>query len=262
MKKYLLILMVLLVSCEEEKTFADDIVLSFPNHTMMKIQRFNEDANEEGENLMYKGKFKTDINVKYFKNIYPEPLPPPKYNETQIDHNERIKKLNDSIDNIKNFYFRNERLKILDTEEDLTDFLSNRNLLIIIKEKDTIPLYKMDYGTKKIQAYKAYPIYIKNISTKILKIPIDASGVALYITNDIQFQFIRNSNYIICGMETNLNPYFELKPNEILIYSFPHLENGSKRKAKIVFFKAFSKEFEISIDEKIIKNQRSTHYLK
>jgi hypothetical protein len=67
---------------------------------------------------------------------------------------------------------------------------------------------------------------------------------------------------MICGTTLGLENYFELKPNEIMIYSFPHLKKGSKRKAKIVFFEAFSKEFEISIDEKIIQNQRTTRYLK
>ena len=62
-------------------------------------------------------------------------------------------------------------------------------------------------------------------------------------------------------MGTNVNPYFELKPNEILIYSFPHLEKGIKRKEKILFYDAISKDFEMSVDEKIIKNQALIKYL-
>ena len=66
---------------------------------------------------------------------------------------------------------------------------------------------------------------------------------------------------MICGIETDFYSYFELKPNEILIYGFPYLEKGTKRKAKMKFYNASSKEFEISIDEKIIKNQRDRHFL-
>ncbi|HEX7869481.1 MAG TPA: hypothetical protein VF455_05140 [Chryseobacterium sp.] len=256
-----MILIVLLIGCKEEKTFADDIVLSFPQDEKLTIQKFNEDANEAGTNLFYKGYDSGKVEIRYFQNIMPEPPPPPKIHENEKKLPDRINTFRDSLNNVQSLYFRNEEIKILETKDDLYDSLSNKNLLIIVREKDTIPLYKRDYGTDEIKKHKAFPVYIKNISTKILKIPIEAFGVALYISNDIQFQFIRNSNYTICGMGTNLNPYFELKPNEILIYSFAHLENGSKRKAKIVFFKAFSKEFEISIDEKIIKNQRSTHYL-
>lgn len=255
-----LLICCILNGCKEEKTFADDIILSFPKDEKLTIQKFNEDGNEAGTNLFFKGSDSGKVEIKYFKHIMPEPPPPPPINENERKIFEKIKKISDSSNHIKNPYFRNEEIEILKTKEDLYDSLSNKNISIIVKENDTIPLYKRDYGTDEIKKHKAFPVYIKNISTKILKIPIDASGVALYILNDIQFQFIRNSNFMVCGMGTNLNPYFELKPNEILIYSFPHLEKGSKRKAKIVFFKAFSKEFEISVDEKIIRNQRNTHF--
>lgn len=260
-KRYFLILTVLLIGCKEEKSFADDIVLSFPQDEKLTIQKFNEDANEAGTNLFYKGYDSGKVEIRYFQNIMPEPLPPPSIDKNEKKLYAKINAFRDSLNDVKSPYFRNEEIKILETKDDLYDSLSNKNLSINVREKDTIPLYKRDYGTDEIKKHKAFPVFIKNISTKTLRIPIDASAVALYVSNNSQFQFIRNSNYTICGMGTNLNPYFELKPNEILIYSFPYLENGSKRKAKIVFFKAFSKEFEISIDEKIIKNQRSTHYL-
>lgn len=262
MNKFLLVVIVLLIGCKKEKTFADEIVLSFPKDNKMSIQKFNEDTNEMGSNLLYKGKTLPKIEVKYFKYIFPEPPPPPKYNESEKDYTERIKRSKDSINYKINPYFRSEELKILKTEESLIDSLSNKNLSIIVKEKDTIPLYKMDYGTKEIKIHKAYPIYIKNISSKVLKIPIEAGGVELYVFNDKKFQYVRNSNNMICGNTLLLKHYFQLKPNEIMIYAVPHLKKGSKRKVKIVFSEAFSKEFEISIDENIIQDQRSTHYLK
>lgn len=149
----------------------------------------------------------------------------------------------------------------MNTEENIFDSLTNKNLSIIVKEKDTIPFYTSNYETNEIKKYKAFPVFIKNISSKTLKIPVQAKGVALYVFNNEKFQFIRNSNYMICGTVTNFNPYFELKPNEILVYSFVHLKKGEKRKAKIVFFKAFSSDFEISIDKNIIKNQLLSSYL-
>lgn len=261
MNKFLLVLALLLMSCKEEKTFAIDIILNFPKDEKLTIQEFNEDGNEAGTNLFYKGTIRSKVEVKYFKHIMPEPPPPPKINESVSDLTDRLKKLKDSINHIKNPFFRNEEIEILETKDDLYYSLSNKNLSIIIKENDTIPLYKRDYKTDEIKKHKAFPVFIKNISSKTLKIPIDASGVALYISNENQFQYIRNSNYkIMQCLEPSENPYFELRPNELLIYSFPHLTKGNKRKAKIVFFRASSKEIEISIDERIIQNQRDKHY--
>lgn len=67
---------------------------------------------------------------------------------------------------------------------------------------------------------------------------------------------------MICGTTLGPKHYFKLMPNEIMIYAVPYLKKSVKRKAKIVFFKASSKEFEIPVDEKIIRDQRSIRYLK
>lgn len=256
--KFLLFSLISLVlfSCKKEKTFADDIVLSFQKDEKLTIQKFNEDGNEQGTNLLYKGYDSGIVVVKYFENMMPEPPPPPSINENKKKLSERINAFRDSLNHVKSPYFRNEEIEILETKENIYDSLSNKNISIIVKENDTIPLYKRDYGTKAIKKHKAFPVFIKNISTKTLRIPIEAKSVALYVLNDKKFQYIRNSDYLICGMGSPTNPYFELNPNEILIYSFPHLEKGEKRKAKISFFKAKSKEFEISIADEIIKKQR------
>lgn len=261
--KFLLFSLISLVlfSCNKEKTFADDIVLSIQKDEKLTIQKLNEDGNELGTNLLYKGYDSSIVVVKYFENMMPEPLPPPSINENEKKLSERINAFRDSLNHIKSPYFRNEEIEILETKENLYDSLSNKNISIIVKENDTIPLYKRDYGTKELKKHKAFPVFIKNISPKTLKIPIEAKSVALYVLNNKQFQYIRNSNYMICGAYAPIERFFELKPQEILIYSFPHLEKGEKRKAKISFFKAKSKEFEISIADKIIKKQRATKYL-
>lgn len=257
------LILLFLIGCKEEKTFADDIVLSFPKDTKMKIQEFNEDSNEGGENLIYIGKIKSNIEVKYYKNIISEPPPPPTEFESQKDYLIRLQKLNDSLSHIKSEYFKNAEIKIRETKDSFIDSLSNKNLEIIIKENDTIPLYKQDFYTKAIKKYSAFPIFIRNISDKILRIPTTInSNPFLYIfDNEAKaFFFTKNYSYWFCGTGTDYNSYFELKPNEILVYAYPYFKSGTKQKAKMKFYNASSKEFEISIDEKIIKNQRDKRY--
>ncbi|KFC24381.1 hypothetical protein [Chryseobacterium sp. FH1] len=147
-------------------------------------------------------------------------------------------------------------------KDDFIDSLSNKNLQIIVKENDTIPLYKENYNTKAIKKYFSFPIFIKNISNKILRIPTESKSTALYIYEDSldRFYFARNSNYMICGMTGGIYSYIELKPNEILVYAYPYFKSGTKQKAKMKFYNASSKEFEISIDDKIIQNQRNRRY--
>lgn len=252
------------MTCSKEKTFADDIVLTFPKGTKMKTQEFNEDMDEFGANLFYIGKIKSNIDVKYYENFISEPPPPPREFESKENYLIRIKKLNDSLENIPNSHFRSEEIKILQTKENLIDSLSNKNLQIAVKENDTIPLYKKAMGTTKIKSYKAFPVFIKNISDKVLKIPatINSSSTFLYtFDNEAKAFFLtKNYSYWFCGTGTDNYFYFELKPNEILIYAYPYFKSGTKQKAKMKFYKASSKEFEISIDENIIKNQRNKHY--
>ena len=250
MKRFFLILIVVLTSCKEEKTFADDIVLSFPKDEKLTFQEFNDDLSQIGTSLIYIGKSNPQIAVKYYKYILP---PAPKINENADEYSKAGKKFEDSIQLVHKSFFKAEKIQILKTTETFSDPLNNKNLSIFVREKDTIPLYKQNYETKKVKKYKAFPIFIKNISTKVLKIPIDAKNVDLFISNNNQFQYIRNSNYRFVGMGALTIPYFELKPDEILVYSCPYFKKGEKRKAKIMFNKAESKEFEMSIDKNIIK---------
>ncbi|MFC4165066.1 hypothetical protein ACFOWU_15465 [Epilithonimonas zeae] len=250
------------MSCAKEKTFADDIVLTFPKDTKMKTQEFNEDSNEGGENLIYNGKIKSNIDVKYYENLLSPPPPPRDKFESEKEYSSRIKKLEDSLLKEKNTFFRNEEFPFSYSKNNDSDSLSNKNLQIVVKENDTIPLYKKDFNTKIIKKYYAFPVFIKNISDKILRIPTESKSTALYIYDDNldKFYFARNSNYMICGIVGGIYSYIELKPNEILIYSYPYFKSGTKRKAKMKFYKAYSKEFQISIDEKILKNQYNKYY--
>lgn len=272
---YLKILLIstLLIGCKE-KTFADKISLVFPKNTEMKIQGFNEDMDEGGQDLIYIGKENPEIEVRYFSDIIYNLEPFQKLTERNA---ERIKKSKDSINSFMKTFFRSEELKTFDGKKEYVidsltdsnfdiisddfpyDLLSNKNLEFIVKEKDTIPLYKKVMGKTEVKTYKAFPIFIKNISKEILKIPTNSDVSFYFENNEKKNQFLRNSNYMICGMGEQVR-YFELKPNEILIYAYPFFKKGTEQKAKIKFYNTSSKEFEISIDDKIIYSQRDKWY--
>ena len=71
------LILVFLINCKEEKTFADDVVLTFPKDTKMTIQEFNTDSLDFGSNVIYKGILKDSIQIKYYKDIDWIPAPPP-----------------------------------------------------------------------------------------------------------------------------------------------------------------------------------------
>ena len=70
------------------------------------------------------------------------------------------------------------------------------------------------------------------------------------------FAYTRHEGY---GNENH--PFFEIKPNEILVYAIPYFKKGKTHKAKVKFYDASSKEFDISIDYKIIENQRNRYIM-
>ena len=146
---YLLFISLFIISCQE-KTFADDITLVYPKNTQMKIQEFNEDGNLGGDNLIYVGKIIPKIDVEYYESILPPPPPPRKFNKIDKSFNEIIKKEIDSIYLSQKPYFKRNLLKIsLSKENEPYDSLTNKNLEIIVKQKDTIPIYKQDYIPKE-----------------------------------------------------------------------------------------------------------------
>lgn len=257
MNKFLLILIVLLTACKEEKNLTEDIVLDFPKDEKLTFQEFNEDLTHRGTSLIYIGQIRPQIVVKYYKYIMPPVTP---YND-DIQNSKTRKKIEDSIELSQQSFFKTEKIKILETNEVFAASLNSKNLSILVREKDTIPLYKQYYKTNEIKRYKAFPVIIKNISTKVLKIPTDAKSVDLWILNNTQFRYVRNSNYIFRGSELQKISYFELKPDEILIYSCPYFKKGEKRKAKIKFGTAESNEIEISVDENIIRKMLHEGFL-
>ena len=253
---HLLFVSLLIISCQE-KTFADDITLVYPKNTKMKIQEFNEDLDEMGSEIIYIGNRKNNIDVKYYIGIIPPPPKIKKKGESENDYKKRMQNENDSIHNIQKPYFRNQQIKLFYSKNIPVDSINNKTIEVIANINDTIPLYKNNGFENKLKKYKAFPVFIKNISNKTLKIPTESKGVAFYaFDNDRKnFYYLRNSNYMICGYGLENRPYFELKPNEILVYAYPFFKKGKIHKAKVKFYDVSSKEFNISIDDKIIKNQ-------
>lgn len=71
MKKYFLLLIVLLKGCKEEKIFEDNITLNFPKDERLIFQEFNDDLTHRGTSLIYIGEIRPHIDIKYYKYIIP-----------------------------------------------------------------------------------------------------------------------------------------------------------------------------------------------
>ena len=211
----LLFFILIIVGCKE-KTFADDIVLNFDKTENLTIQKFNEDVNEMGTNLIYFGKIDSPIDVKYYLNLFKEPLPP-----TSNAENEQVKKAYLFEENLirkkGKQYFRTEEVPLLSTEDYIADSITNKNLSIIVKEKNTIPLYKRDYQSNEIKKHKAFPVFIKNISNKTLKIPNEFYRIALFVDFNNSFQLVRNSEHLVLGCFLPIEfTYYELNQMKLL----------------------------------------------
>lgn len=252
MNKFLLVLIVFLISCKKEKAFADDIVLNFPKDEKLTFQKFNEGIGESGSGIIYIGKDTTRINVKYIRSMIPAPPPPPGH---------KLDSFSISQQNIISSYFHDEFTRMKYSEKPIVfDSISEKNIKIIIKTQDTIPKYAYNYETRKIKKYKAFPVLIKNISGRKLRFS-EFKNLTLAIFNDKnKWQTIWNENSLggcFAGWENH--HYWEFNPNEIMILSVNYLTGKSKGKFKIWTGNYLSDEFTMNYDKQIIKNQR--HYV-
>jgi len=250
MNKFLLVLIVFLISCKEEKAFADDIVLNFPKEEKLTFQKFNEGIGESGSGIIYIGKDTTKIDVKYNKSMIAPPEPNPNY-IINADELQREKEL------LKYFHPTFDRIKFSETPIDFDSF-SNRNVRIEIKIQDTIPKYAYNYETGGIKKYKAFPVFIKNISGRKLRLS-EFKNFPLAVLNDKnKWQTIWNDNAFICGDSRWQYRYWELNPDEIIVVSVNYLTGKIQGKFKIWTGGSSSDEFTMNYDKQIIKNQR--HY--
>ena len=255
----LLFFILIIVSCKE-KTFADDIVLTTDSKIEMKFQEFNEGVDENTSPLIYVGKIKDTIPLKYYF-LYPKP--------PQIYSSKTTKEINDSIaketfqnrffhgdyvDEFKRVVFSNENVKF--------DSLSKDNLQIIVKNKDTIPKFFLD-SMSQLKAYKAFPVFIKNISGKKLKMVVDQFPGIVVLNKENKWQIIKNDSFYVCGNSGFKPGYWILEPDEIAVYAINHFQGKQKARFKIGLTQTFlSEEFEGNINPKIIRNQRDEWIIK
>jgi len=250
MNKFLLVLALILMNCEKEKTFADDIVLNFPKDEKLTFQKFNEGLDESGSGIIYIGKQTTRIDLKYYKSMIPAP-PPPGYKIDSIN-----------IRNQKTFskYFHNafDRMKYSEKQV-IFDSLSENNVKIVAKTQDTIPKYAFNYDNNKLKKYKAFPIFIKNISGRKLLLS-DLKNFPLAFLNDKnKWQMIWNENSMGgCIVGDWENHYFwELQPDEIMILSINFLTGKNKGEFKIWTGNTSSDEFTMNYNKEVVQNQRN-----
>lgn len=251
MKKFLLILIVLLASCKEEKSLADDIVLSFPKGEKLTFQEFNEGIGESGTGIIYIGKDTTDIEVKYFQSMIPAPPPPPGYELDSFYIGEQ---------KVMSYYFHDKFDRMKYSEKPVIfDSLSSNNVKIIIKTQDTIPKYAYNYDTQTIKKYKAFPVFIKNISGRKLRLT-ELKNLPLTTLNDKnKWQIIWNDNAFVCGDSRWQYRYWELNTDEIMVLSVNFLTGKNQGKFKIWTGNSSSNEFTMNYDTQVVKNQR--HYV-
>lgn len=246
------LILVFLLGCKEEKTFADDIVLSFPKDEKMTFQQFNEGIGERGTGIIYIGKDTSTIDVKYFDSMIPAPPPPPGYKLDSINiRNQKMfsKYFHDSFDRMK----YSEKPIIFDS-------LSENNIKIIAKIKDTIPKYTFNYDNEKLKKYKSFPVFIKNISGRKLLLS-DLKNLPIAFLNDKnKWQMLWNENSmggcLVDGWENHY--YWEFQPDEIMVLSVNYLTGNSRGKFKIWSGNTSSNEFTMNYNKEILKNQR--HY--
>lgn len=248
MNRVLLILIILITSCKEKKSFADDIVLNFPKSEKLTFQNFNEGINESGSGIIYIGKPKNNIKVKYYQSMIPAPPPPPDY---PIDSSYLIN--NKVLDNY--FHGKFKRMKYSNKPISF-DSLSENNIQIVVKPHDTIAKYAYNNETETIKKYKAFPVFIKNISGRKLLLTEFKTFPLVILNAKNKWQMIWNDNAYVCGDSRWEYHYWEFEPNEIMIISTNYLTGKDDGKFKIWTGNSSSTEFTMKYDKSVINKQR------
>ncbi|MDV7696639.1 hypothetical protein N6B72_06890 [Chryseobacterium soli] len=246
--------LLLLLSCKKEKSFADKIILHYDHGEKLSFQQFNEGIDETGSSIIYVGKDTSSINVKYFMGMMDPPPPPPgSYaDSTYREDQEMLSRF---------LYNRFGRIKFSEKPV-VFDSLSKQSVEIGYNINDTIPkyVYNLEMGTLK--KYKAFPVFVKNISGKKL-ILHEFKSLPLAVLNDQQkWQILSNDNALICGDSRSQYRYWEFNPNEIMVLSVNFLEGKDKGKFKICFHDYCTEVFLMNYDKSIIERQRNRFELK
>lgn len=255
MKKFIYFL-ILLTSCKKQDMFSEKITLVFDKNVKTTFNKFNEGLNEPTGKILYVGKEKPKIDVKYYLGISVPPPPPP----SEYNHFQRKK---DSLKNLKyedflSKYILNNNNRVRYSEKNVQySKLNNENTKIKVKPNDTIPQYAFNQDSLILKKYKSFPVFIKNISEKPLILAEIDGELGIEIKNKLgKWQRIRNNNWMICGNGNYSHFYWRFLPNEIIILPVKFFAKGDfKTKFRINFLGATSNEYEINISSNVLKNQ-------
>ena len=131
-----------------------------------------------------------------------------------------------------------------------------------MKPNDTIPHFVID-SARNIKAYQSFPVFVKNISGKKLKMVVESFPGFAILNENKKWQIIRNNSFYICGDAMYKHKYWVFNPNEIIVYAVNYFHGNQKAHFKIVLTPTFfSEEFDGTIDPKIIKKQRDAYFIK
>ena len=249
MKTFCLLFVSLFIFSCQEKTFADDITLVYPKNTKMKIQEFNECIGESGSGIIYIGKEKKDIPLKYLESMIPAPPPPPSFEKTEIDSTkEKI---------FRDFFYSDSKIIKSIGKPVKFDSLTNKDIQIVVKNKDIIPKYAYNFETNQLKKYKAFPVFIKNISGRNLRLPELKNLPFAFLNKNKKWQIIWNDNAFICGDSRWNYHYWDFKPNDIIIMAVNYFDGKETGRFKVEFFDQTSSiPFEMNYNKELIKDQR------
>jgi hypothetical protein len=244
----------LLLNCTKEKSFADHIRLHYGTQEKLTFQNFNEGIDEAGSSIIYVGKEISAVDVKYYLGMTDPPPPPPGSHMESIEAKDK---------EILSAFFNTPFGRIKFSEKPITfDSLSEQNIKITYKINDTIPKYAYNLETGTVKKYKAFPVFVKNISGKKL-ILHEFKSLSLAVLNDQQkWQILSNDNALVCGDSRWLYRYWEFNPNEIMVLSVNFLEGKDKGKFKICLSDYCTEVFLMNYDKSIVEKQRNRFELK
>ncbi|KFC40044.1 hypothetical protein HZQ67_09680 [Elizabethkingia anophelis] len=256
MKVFLILsLSILFLQCKKEEKLSAGITFQFDKSVPMKYQEFNEGLDEYNGSVIYIGHMPKTVFIKYYsKGIMIPPPPSPiknNFQEKKYKQNER------KYDLMKQKYF-NGYLPVFISQKDIKkDSIGNHNIRIEANTQDTIPYYSIPFNNYQIKAYKSFPVYIKNISTHNLILPVGLFGLSYEVLNKSnKWQILYNNNWFICGTGSFPKRYYSFKKEDMIIFGVPYLKGNFKTKMRIRFEYAISNEFEASVDSEIFKRQR------
>ncbi len=255
---YIIFIAVLCLQCKKEEKISDGIVFQYDKSMPMKFQEFNEGQDEYGGQVIYVGNKSPIIPIRYYLTGIAPP-PPPVANDP---HGKIYHETETKFNSIKQKYF-NGYLPTFSAKSGIKeDSIGNQNVKIEANINDIIPLYSLPDDIN-LKTYKAFPVFVKNISKKNLIIRSWDLGTQYEVLNlSKKWQIILNNNWFICGtgLNSNIN-YYSLKKGEIMIFGVPLLHGSYKTKMRIRLGYAKSNEFDVSVDPEIFKKQKRLIYL-